>query len=43
MNRESLRIKDGENKPEDISRHAQEWVDNNQGLFNSWIEKARND
>ncbi len=40
MNQESLRIKEGENKPEDIRRHAQEWVDNNQELFNSWIEKA---
>ncbi len=43
MNQESLRIEEGENKPEDIRRHAQEWVDNNQALFNSWIEKARND
>ena len=42
INEESLRIKEGENKPEDIRRHAQEWVDNNQELFNSWIEKARN-
>ncbi|MDJ0728890.1 MAG: glycine betaine/L-proline ABC transporter substrate-binding protein ProX [Crocosphaera sp.] len=43
INQESLRIKEGENKPEDIRRHAQEWVDNNQELFNSWIEKASND
>ena len=43
INEESLRIQEGENKPEDIRRHAQEWVDNNQALFNSWIEKARND
>ena len=42
INQESLRIKEGENKPEDIRRHAQEWVDNNQALFNSWIEKASN-
>ena len=28
MNTESLRIKEGENKPEDILRHAQEWVKN---------------
>ncbi len=40
INEESLRIKEGENKPEDIERHAQEWVKNNQELFDSWIEKA---
>ena len=33
INEESLRIKEGENKPEDIRRHAQEWVDNNQELL----------
>ena len=42
INQESLRIKEGENKPEDIQRHAQEWVINNQELFDSWIEKAKN-
>jgi len=40
INKESLRIKDGENKPKDIRRHAEEWVTNNQELFNSWIEEA---
>jgi len=41
INKESLRIKDGENKPQDISRNAEEWVANNQELFDSWIEKAK--
>ena len=41
INEESLRIKNGENKPQDISRHAEEWVVNNQELFDSWIEKAK--
>ena len=40
INQESLRIKEGENKPKDIQRHAQEWVTNNQELFDSWIEKV---
>ncbi|MEM6612380.1 MAG: glycine betaine/L-proline ABC transporter substrate-binding protein ProX [Cyanobacteria bacterium P01_C01_bin.72] len=40
INQESLRIKEGENKPEDIRRHAQEWVANNQELFDRWIEAA---
>ena len=41
INEESLRIKEGENKPEDIRRHAQEWVANNQELFDSWIKQAQ--
>jgi len=41
INQESLLIKEGENKPEDIRRHAEEWVTNNQELFDSWIQKAR--
>ena len=40
INKESLRIKEGENKPEDIRRHAEEWVTNNQELFDSWIAEA---
>jgi len=41
MNVESLYIKDGEDSPEDIRRHAKEWVENNQGLFDSWLEEAK--
>lgn len=40
INQESLKIKQGENKPEDIQRHAQEWIIKNQELFDSWIEEA---
>ena len=40
INRESLRIQEGENRPEDIQRHAQEWVEQNQELFDSWLEKS---
>ena len=43
INQESLRIKEGENKPEDIRRHAQEWVEQNQELFDSWLEEASNE
>ena len=43
INQESLRIKEGENKPEDIRRHAQEWVEQNQELFDSWLEEVSND
>ncbi len=41
INQESLRIKKGEDKPEDIRRHAEEWAANNQELFDSWIEEAK--
>lgn len=41
INAESLRIKKGENRPEEIRRHAQEWVNQNQTQFNTWLEQAR--
>ncbi len=34
-------IQNGENQPEDIRRHAEEWVQQNQVLFNSWVEAAQ--
>ncbi|NET40901.1 glycine betaine/L-proline ABC transporter substrate-binding protein ProX [Okeania sp. SIO2B3] len=40
MNAESLRIKEGEDTPEDILRHAQEWVKNNQQKYDGWLEIA---
>ena len=41
MNTESLRIKEGEDKEEDILRHAQEWIKNNQEKYNNWLEIAK--
>ncbi|NES91083.1 MULTISPECIES: glycine betaine/L-proline ABC transporter substrate-binding protein ProX [Okeania] len=41
MNTESLRIKEGEDQPEDIQRHAQEWVKNHQQEYDNWLEVAR--
>lgn len=38
---ESLRLKNGEDSPEDIRRHAEEWVKSNQELFDGWLEEAR--
>ncbi len=40
VNTESIIIRDGENSSEDIRRHAEEWVDNNQDLFDSWLKAA---
>ena len=36
MNAGSLRIKEGEGQEEDIFRHAQEWVKNNQKKYDIW-------
>ncbi len=41
MNAESLRIKEGEDTPEDILRHAQDWVKNHQQKYDNWLETAR--
>ncbi len=41
INVESLYIKEGEDSPEDIRRHAKEWVENHQELFDSWLEEAK--
>lgn len=37
MIRESYRIQKGEDKPQDIRRHAEEWVRENQDLFDGWL------
>lgn len=34
-------IQQGEDKPEDIRRHAQEWVDQNRELFDNCVEAAQ--
>lgn len=38
---QNQRMRDGENNPEDIRRHAEEWVRENQGTFDGWLEDAR--
>ncbi len=39
MIRESYRIKNGEDKPQDIRLHAEEWIKQNQDLFDSWLNQ----
>ena len=34
-------MRDGENTPADIRRHAEEWIQNNQGTFDSWLDDAK--
>ena len=38
---QNQRMRDGENTPDDIRRHAEEWIQNNQGTFDSWLEDAK--
>lgn len=40
INAQNLRMREGEDKLEDISRHAEEWIEQNQETFDSWIEEA---
>ncbi|MGB3559408.1 MAG: glycine betaine/L-proline ABC transporter substrate-binding protein ProX [Geitlerinemataceae cyanobacterium] len=37
---ESYRIKQGEDQPQDIRRHAEEWVKQNQDLFEGWLAQV---
>lgn len=38
---EALRIQKGENRPNEIHKHAGEWIKQHQALFDSWVKKAR--
>lgn len=38
---QNQRMRDGENKPGDIRRHAEEWIRSNQGTFDDWLENAK--
>lgn len=38
---ENQLIQDGEDTPEDIRQHAEDWVAENQAEFDSWIEEAK--
>lgn len=40
VNAQQQRVYQGENDPEDIQRHAREWVEQNQDLFDSWLAEA---
>jgi glycine betaine/proline transport system substrate-binding protein len=41
INIELRRAHEGEDSPEDIHRHAEEWVEKNQQQFDRWVEKAK--
>jgi glycine betaine/proline transport system substrate-binding protein len=37
---QNLRIRNGERRPRDIRRHAQEWIEANKTRFDGWISEA---
>ncbi|MEL7039297.1 MAG: glycine betaine/L-proline ABC transporter substrate-binding protein ProX [Cyanobacteria bacterium J06592_8] len=41
VNAQQKLVQNGENRPEDIRRHAEEWVQKNQQKFDSWVETAK--
>ena len=41
VNLQQEKVKNGENKPADIRRHAEEWITNNQALFDNWLDIAK--
>ncbi|WP_318728583.1 glycine betaine/L-proline ABC transporter substrate-binding protein ProX [Roseofilum sp. Guam] len=40
INTQNMLIQEGENTQQDIQRHADEWIADNQELFDSWVEQA---
>lgn len=38
---QNLLMREGEDSPEDIARHAAEWIEQNRETFESWLEEAR--
>lgn len=38
---QNLRMSEGENAQGDIDKHAQEWIESNRDLVDSWLEEAR--
>ncbi|MBW1615906.1 MAG: glycine betaine/L-proline ABC transporter substrate-binding protein ProX [Deltaproteobacteria bacterium] len=41
INAQNTKMNDGEKSDKDISRHADEWIKNNQETWNKWLEEAR--
>ena len=40
INAQNLLMKNGENKPADIKKHVQEWINAHQAQFDAWVEEA---
>jgi glycine betaine/proline transport system substrate-binding protein len=39
---QNAKMQQGEDRKEDIIRHAEEWIGNNQETFNGWVSQAKN-
>ena len=40
INAQNLRMKNGEDKPDDIQKHVQEWIAAHQAEFDAWVKDA---
>lgn len=40
INAQNLRMRDGENKPDDVERHTDAWIKGHQKTFDGWITQA---
>jgi glycine betaine/proline transport system substrate-binding protein len=40
INAQNLRMKKGEDKPEDIDKHVKEWINAHQDQFDTWVKEA---
>ena len=40
VNAQNLRMRDGENKPQDIERHVNGWINAHQKTFDGWVAQA---
>jgi len=41
ISEQNTRMFEGEDSAKDIAKHVDEWVANNQALWDSWLEEAR--
>jgi len=41
INEQNTKMQDGEKSQKNIERHAKEWIEKNQDLWNSWLDAAR--
>ncbi|MCG8529842.1 MAG: glycine betaine/L-proline ABC transporter substrate-binding protein ProX [Desulfovibrionales bacterium] len=41
MNAQQVKVQDGEKSPQDVNRHADEWIAAHQEQWNGWLEQAR--
>lgn len=40
INAQNLRMREGQNKPQDVERHTDAWIKAHQKTFDGWISQA---